>query len=155
MVILVSIPREKYRFIRAHLFKGAKEQGCFLFADTRLEGAVVNMQVKGMHLIKENRWDHQSDFHLDLKEDEKVKVMRKAKKSGYDLIECHSHRFSGVAKFSQSDISGLDAFVRYIWWKLPGKIYGALVWTKNDIAGDAWLPKKASPIIISEIRIIN
>lgn len=155
MVVMVSIPRQKYRFIRAHLFKGQKEQGCFLFVDTFFNSAVINLNVKEVHLIKPDKWDYQSDFHLELKDKEKVRVMLKAKKFNYDLIECHSHRSSGVAKFSPSDVHGLDEFVRYVWWKLPGKIYGALVWTKNDIAGQVWLPKKSIPIPVREIRIIN
>ena len=155
MIVLVSIPRQKYRFIRAHLFKGHKEQGCFLFVDARFNGAVINLYVKGVHLIKANKWDHQSDFHLELKDEEKVKVMLMAKKFNYDLIECHSHRSSDVAKFSPSDLHGLDEFVRYVWWKLPGAIYGALVWTKDDVTGQVWLPKKSVPLPLREIRIIN
>lgn len=155
MVVMVSIPRQKYRFIRSHLFKGQKEQGCFLFMYTHFNGAVINLYVKEVHLIKPDKWDHQSDFHLELKDKEKVKVMLKAKKFNYDLIECHSHRSSEVAKFSPSDVHGLDEFIRYVWWKLPGRIYGALVWTKNDIAGGVWLPKKSVPIPIREIRIIS
>ena len=78
-----------------------------------------------------------------------------ARKKNYDLIECHSHCSDGVADFSPSDTHGLDEFIRYVWWKLPGKIYGALVWTENDVAGKVWLPQNNVPIIISEIRIIN
>lgn len=155
MVVMVSIPRQKYRFIRSHLFKGQKEQGCFLFCDTRFNGGVINLYVKEVHLIKADKWDYQSDFHLELKDEEKVKIMLMARKENCDLIECHSHRSSGVAKFSPSDSHGLDEFVQYVWWKLPGKIYGALVWTKNDVAGQVWLPKKSVPISIREIRIIN
>ena len=155
MVVMVSVPRQKYRFIRSHLFNGAKEQGCFLFVDASINGAVINLFVKEVHFIKTDGWDHQSDFHLELSEKEKVKIMLKARKSNYDLIECHSHQFSGVAKFSSSDTYGLDEFIPYVWWKLPGKIYGALVWTKNDIAGLVWLPKRSAPLAIREIRIIS
>lgn len=155
MVVMLSIPRRKYRFIRSHLFKGQKEEGCFLFVDTSFNSAVIHLDVKEVHLIKPDKWDYQSDFHLELKDKEKVKVMLKAKKFNYDLIECHSHRSSGVANFSPSDAHGLDEFVRYVWWKLSGRIYGALVWTKNDIAGQIWLPKRSVPIPIREIRIIS
>jgi hypothetical protein len=155
MVVFVSIPRQKYRFIRLHLFKGQREEGCFLFADTCFNSGIIDLYIKEVHLIKADKWAHQSAFHLELKDKEKVRIMLMAKKFNYDLIECHSHRTSGVAKFSPGDAYELDEFVRYVWWKLPGKIYGALVWTKNDIAGQVWLPKKSDPIPIGEIRIIN
>lgn len=151
---MLSIPRQKYRYIRAHLFKNHKEQGCFLFVNTYFDSAVINLYVKELHLIKSNKWDYQSDSHLELKDEEKVKIMLKAKRSNYDLIECHSHRIS-EARFSLSDIRGLEEFIRYVWWKLPGKIYGAIVWTKDDVYGQIWLPKKPTPIPIREIRIIN
>ena len=155
MIAMLSIPRQKYRFIRSHLFKGRKEQGCFLFVDANFYSTVINLFVKKVHLIKADKWAHQSDFHLELKDEEKVKVMLMAKKMNYDLIECHSHCSNGVARFSPSDVHGLDEFIRYVWWKLPGKIYGALVWTENDVAGQVWLPKKNVPLPLDEIRIVN
>jgi hypothetical protein len=155
MVILLSIPRRINRLIRPHLFKDANEQGCFLFADTQINGAVINLNIKKIHLIKSDRWDYQSSFHLELKEREKVKIMLMARKKNYDLIECHSHCTFGIAKLSSSDKYGLNDFVQYVWWKLPGKIYGALVWTENDVTGLVWLPKNKEPQPIREIRIIN
>ena len=155
MVVLVSVARQKYRLIRAHLFKGHKEQACFLFADTHFNGGVIHLHVESVHFINKDKWDHQSEFNLELSEAEKVKVMLKAKKSNYDLIECHSHRSLGVANFSHSDKHGLDEFVKYVWWKLPGKIYAAVVWTENDVIGQIWLPKNNTPLPIKEIRITN
>ena len=155
MIVLVSIPRQKYRLIRSHLFKGHKEQGCFLFADTHFNGGMINLYVKEVHFIKADKWDHQSEFRLELKDKEKVKVMLMARRNNYDLIECHSHRSLGVAGFSPSDRYGLDEFVRYVWWKLPGKIYGALVWTENDIVGQVWLSNKNIPLPVKEIRITS
>jgi hypothetical protein len=155
MIVMVSIPRQQYRGIRAHLFRNREEQGCFLFAHTFINSGIINLFVKRVHLIKEDKWDHQSSFHLELSEKEKVKVMLMARKNNYDLIECHSHISAGAAGFSVTDLHGLDEFIRYVWWKMPGSIYTALVWTKNDIAGQTWLPKQSMPLPISEIRIVN
>lgn len=155
MIVMVSIPRQKYRLMRSHLFQGHKEQGCFLFADTRFDYGIMNLYVKEIHCITADSWDDHGESHLELNDEEKVRVMLMAQKRNYDLIECHSHRFCGVAKFSSSDIRGLDEFVPYVWWKLPSKIYGALVWTENDVAGQVWMPKKRNFLPVSEIRIIN
>jgi hypothetical protein len=155
MVVLLSIPRRVYRLIKPHLFKDANEQGCFLFSDTQINGGVINLNIKRIHLIKNDHWDYQSSFHLELKEKEKVKIMLMARRNNYDLVECHSHCTFGIAQLSSSDKYGLNEFIEYVWWKLPGKIYGALVWTENDVTGQVWLPKKKEPLSISEIRIIN
>jgi len=155
MIVLVSIPRQKYRLIMSHLFKGHKEQGCFLLAHTYFNGGMINLQVEAIHSVKADKWDYQSESHLELSDEEKVKVMLKARKLDCDLIECHSHRSLGVARFSPSDKHGLEEFVKYAWWKLPAKIYGAVVWTENDVIGQIWLPKDSIPIPIREIRITN
>lgn len=155
MIAIVSISRQHYRFIRAHLFKGRAEQACFLMAHSEINGAVIHLHVREAHYVHSDRWDFQSDFHLELSEAEKVKIMLKARDKDCDLIECHSHLMAGQARFSSSDVTGLGEFVPYVWWKLPGKIYGALVWTRTDVSGEIWLPKKKAPIQINEIRIVN
>ena len=155
MVVMLSIPRQKYRSIRTHLFRDQEEQGCFLFVDVHFYAGVINLCVKETYLLKPESWSYQSGYHLELKDEEKVKVMMMARRKNCDLIECHSHCSAGVAEFSSSDIHGLNEFIKYVWWKLPGKIYGALVWTENDVMGQVWFPQKNIPQNIGEIRIIN
>lgn len=153
--ISITFMEQQYNYVRSHLFKGKQEQGCFLFASSSKDNSSIEVNIKDVHLIETGGWSFQSGFHLELREEEKVRVMQKARKLDCDLIECHSHRFNGAASFSPSDVQGLGEFVQYIWWKLPGKIYGAVVFTKSDINGQIWLPKQTMPVPISEIRIID
>ena len=51
------------------------------------------------------------------------------------LIEVHNHAL-GVAQFSPIDRNGLEQFVPYILDSLPGRPYGATVWTSSDIYGE-------------------
>lgn len=153
MVVLISIARQQYRLLRSHLFKGQVEQGCFLFAQTHFDGGLIHLRAKEIHCVHADKWDAQSEFNLELNEKEKVKVMLKAKKYNCDLIECHSHCLCDVARLSSSDTQGLAEFVKYVWWKLPGKIYGALVWAESDVTGQVWLPRNTLPLPIREIRI--
>lgn len=155
MRVTLSFTEQQYSLVRKHLFTGKKEQGCFLFVTSDMDTSSILLNVKDVHLIEAFGWSYQSGFHLELDEQEKVKVMLKAREYECDLIECHSHRFSGLAAFSPSDTHGLDEFVQYVWWKLPGKIYGAIVFTKSDVRGQIWLPKEAVSIPISEIRVID
>jgi hypothetical protein len=153
MLVSLSFTEEQHRLVRQHLFKGRKEQGCFLFISSNIKGSAIELRVKDIHIIEAAGWSYQSGYHLELDEREKVNVMLKARESDCDLMECHSHRFNSVATFSPSDVHGLDEFVQYIWWKLPGKIYGAVVFTKTDTRGQIWLPRQVSPVSISEIKI--
>ncbi|MDD5464914.1 MAG: hypothetical protein PHP73_01005 [Candidatus Omnitrophica bacterium] len=155
MRVILFLTEQQYNLVRSHLFKGKKEQGCFLFVNSIMDAQLIELKVKDVHKVEAGGWSYQSGCHLELEEKEKVKVMLKAREYGCDLIECHSHRFGGLATFSPSDIHGLSEFVRYIWWKLPGKIYGAVVFTKSDVRGQIWLPKQENSVFISEIKVID
>ncbi|MFA6357400.1 MAG: hypothetical protein WCY09_01845 [Candidatus Omnitrophota bacterium] len=155
MFIALSFVERQYSLVRKHLFRGRKEQGCFLFVKSSIKPSSIEFEVKDIHAIGAGGWVYQSDCHLELDEREKVEVMLKAREYDCDLMECHSNRFNGPAAFSPSDVHGLDAFVQYVWWKLPNKLYGAVVFTKNGVRGQIWLPKQSKPLLINEIRVVD
>ncbi|HHT9138306.1 MAG TPA: hypothetical protein ACFYEK_13825 [Candidatus Wunengus sp. YC60] len=155
MRTVLSFTSQQYNLIRAHLFRGKKEQGCFLFATSRINEPTIELNIKDIHLIESGGWSYQNGCHLELDEKEKVKVMLKAREYDSDLIECHSHRFNGSATFSPSDVQGLEEFVQYVWWKLPNKLYGAVIFTNNDAQGQIWLPKQSNPLLINEMVIVD
>lgn len=114
------------------------------------------MTAEDIYLIPQKAWDFQGQAYLELSEEEKVKIMIMARKRDFSLIECHSHRSPhGVADFSPSDVKGLEEFITYIRWKLPGKKYGALVWAENSVKGVIWDGKRLSPLPIDEVKIVG
>lgn len=155
MRVTLSFTEQQYSLVRTHLFKGKKEQGCFLFVGRTINTSSIELKVRDIHIIEATGWSYQSSFHLELDEKEKVKVMLKARQHDSDLIECHSHRLDGSSTFSPSDVHGLEEFVQYVWWKLSGKIYGAIVFTKSDVQGKIWLPKQNNPMSINEIKVFD
>ena len=156
MEAIITIPEEFYNELRRHLFKGRKEQGAFLFATDSGTSSNINLNVEGIYLVKSTGWDVQESSYLELNEQEKVKVMITARNKNCNLVECHSHRSTqGVAQFSPSDVVGLEQFVSYVRWKLPGKKYAALVWTKTSVYGQLWNTDNPIPIPVREVRIIK
>jgi len=114
------------------------------------------MTAEDIYLIPEKAWDFQGQTYLELSEEEKVKIMIMARNRNLSLIECHSHRNpDGIADFSPSDVKGLEEFIGYVRWKLPGKKYGALVWAENSVKGAMWDGKKGPPMPINEVSIIE
>ncbi len=114
------------------------------------------MTAEDIYLIPEKAWDFQGQAYLELSEEEKVKIMIMARKRNLSLIECHSHRSPHwVADFSPSDVKGLEEFITYIRWKLPGKKYGALVWAENSLKGVVWDVKTPLPLPIDEVKIVG
>ena len=151
----VLIPEELYITLRRHLFKENQEQGAFLFAKESASSNGTDLIVKDIHLIQTGAWDVQNSFYLELSEEEKVKIMLHARDRDFDLIECHSHRNNGPAAFSLSDIRGLKEFLGYVRWKLPGKKYGALVWTESSVHGQVWDLKNNLRFPIKKVCIIG
>jgi hypothetical protein len=156
MDVNVVIPEKLYKALKQHLFTGRKEQGAFLFASETSGVSEMNLTAADIYLIPPSAWDVQESTYLELSDEEKVKIMIMAKKRDCHLIECHSHRSPyGAACFSPSDIYGLEEFVSYVRWKLPGKKYGALVWAKDSVCGQIWDGTNPTPLPVKEVRIIR
>jgi hypothetical protein len=156
MDVKIFISEKMYDALRKHLFKGRKEQGAFLFATDSTRSSEMILTVKEIYLIPSDAWDIQDVCYLELSQEEKVKVMMMAKTLNCHLIECHSHRNPyGVAHFSFSDLKGLDEFISYIRWKLPGKKYGALIWTESSISGMIWDMISPGPIPVKTVCIVK
>jgi hypothetical protein len=150
------ISENLYRALRKHLFKGKEEQGAFLFAIDATGFSEMTLKVEDVYLIPPEAWDVQKSYYLELSQTEKVKIMLMARKRNCHLIECHSHRSRyGMKFFSPSDIYGLKEFITYVRWKLPGKKYGALVWTKKSLYGELWDPNSLSPHTLKGFYIIS
>jgi hypothetical protein len=114
------------------------------------------MTAEDIYLIPQKAWDFQGQAYLELSEEEKVKIMIMARNRNFSLIECHSHRSPhGVAEFSPSDLKGLEEFIGYVRWKLPGKKYGALVWAESTVKGLIWDCKRPAPLPINEVSIVG
>lgn len=154
MIADIIIPENLHESIRKHLFQGYTEQAAFMFATESFRNGQIELKVDEIYLIPAEAWDVQSFYFLELSQEEKVKIMKMARDLDRHPIECHSHRHSdGPAYFSASDIIGLDEFVQYVRWKLPGKKYGALVWTKSSVYGQVWNDKKSSVPLPATVRI--
>lgn len=152
----ILIPEDLYQALRKHLFKGNKEQGAFLFATDTTGFSEMALEVEDIYLIPAEAWDVQKSYYLELSQEEKVKIMLMARKRDRHLIECHSHRNPcEMVYFSPSDIYGLEEFISYVRWKLPGKKYGALVWTKTSVYGQVWDPSNVTPLAVKGVYIIR
>ena len=92
MKIVVIFSASHYRRLLSHLFSGSSEQGAFLFATEYRTKMEAVFRVNDIRSVPNDGWDYQERAYLELKESEKVKVMRIAKARGCSLIECHSHR---------------------------------------------------------------
>lgn len=147
MPITLLLSRELSLRLHDHLFHGDSEQVAFLLAMPR-EGESRELRLTDVYLAPPEEFEDRTPFYVSLVSEVRPKVIKWAWDRGACLVEAHSHRGAGPAAFSPSDLAGLDEFVPHVWWRLKGKPYVALVFTRNGFDALAWIsgPQEAEPV---------
>ena len=128
------------------------EQAAFGFAKTISEGEVTTFNVIDWLPIEETGFAHQSGYHIELADEMRPFLIKRAHDLQTSLVEFHSHPFSARAEFSPSDLIGLDEFVPHVWWRLKGRPYLAIVVTPSQFDALAWVTSPRSPVPLKELR---
>lgn len=135
----IAIPEGVARTLRGHLFQGRLEQAAFLFVRVERNDREVVLLAEDCYCVPSSGWIHQGEVYLEMKDEERGKIMKLARQRSRAVIDCHSHPGSGArVAFSPSDISGITDFAAYAKWKLPGQPYGAMVWSEKSVDAVVW-----------------
>ena len=92
-------------------------------------------------------------YHLELTDEVRAGVIKRAHDLGASIVEFHSHAGSRPAAFSPTDQRGLREFVPHVWWRLGKKPYFAVVVTHNDFDGLAWISDPKNPQHLDGIMV--
>jgi hypothetical protein len=152
--IQIQLPDGCFERLREHLLPegGVCEEAAFLF--TRViesEGAII-LSVIGEVLILPSGFASRSRFYLELADETRAAVTKRAHDLNAGLIECHSHPGQHGACFSWSDLHGFDDFVPHIRWRLARRPYAALVFATDSVDALAWY---GEPGAVGRIDTIN
>jgi len=154
MTRIVEIPREMADRLRRHLFQGELEEGAFIFARLVEERDVLTLEGLELYLVPPEGWRVQTNFRLEMTDEERVKILKLVRDKDLCLIDCHSHPASnGDVWFSPSDRDGIEEFAPYVRWKLDGKLYAAMVWGEDSVDAVVWEGDFEQPRRIDEIHI--
>jgi len=94
-----------------------------------------------------------SKYYIELSNDTKAFLIKKAHDLQTSLVECHSHLGPWPAEFSPSDFSGFREFVPHILWRLSGRPYLAVVTTpRTDFDGLVWISPDQNPVQLDAIQ---
>lgn len=147
MPTTLLISRELCTRLHDHLFQGDSEQVAFLLA-IPLRGEAWKLRLIDAYLVPPEEFEDRTPFHLSLAPEVRPQIIKWAWDRGACLVEAHSHRETEPAVFSASDLAGLNEFVPHVWWRLQGKPYVALVFTRNSFDGLAWIsgPHQGEPV---------
>lgn len=126
--------------IRTHLFPrgGLCEEAAFLFTHAVDSSEGFTLSVIEDILIPPKGFASRSRFYLELTDETRALVIKRAHDLNAGLIECHSHPGQHHASFSWSDLHGFDEFVPHVHWRLPGRIYAAIVFAPDSVDALAW-----------------
>lgn len=87
----------------------------------------------------------QSEFHLELADEVRASIIKRAHALGASLVEFHFHAGPWPAAFSGSDFMGFEEFVPHVWWRLKGKPYLAIVVARSGFDALVWLEAPDRP----------
>jgi hypothetical protein len=146
----IEIEATDYQRLREHLM-GEVEQVAFLF--TEPYSGDCRLRVRDLRLLSSDGFDFQSGYHVELADEIRPEVIKRAWDEDACLIEAHSH-VRGPAGFSPSDLWGFEEWVPHVRWRLGGRPYVALVFAPNDFDALVW-DGEGSPVPLEAMDIIG
>ena len=157
MKIIISIPSRDYVSIRKNLLpnKMIVEEVGFIFADIIRTNSEVRFLFREWYHIQPSQYDVQTAGHVFLRDDMRPIIIKRAHDLRAAVIEIHSHLGNGPAQFSSSDLLGFTEFVPHVRWRLDGRPYAAIVFTRSDFDALAWIGDGSKPILLTRIEILR
>ena len=133
---VVSVPERIYRKVRRHLLPWwhRTEEAAFLYVG-RAEDAFEYLE---WYPVPATGFASRSAYYLELNDETRAKVIKRAHDLGASIVELHSHLGRGQAQFSPSDLAGFRDFVPHVLWRLKHLPYFAIVITRTGFDGFVW-----------------
>jgi len=147
----IVISQSQFDEVWNHLLpeEDQREHAAFMFAEFMEKPEYPNLLVHELLLVKEGSFVEQKQDYLELSDEIRLQVIKKAHNTGLALIELHSHPFPGkwAASFSLADMTGLSETVPNMLWRLPNRPYTAIVVAPTGFDALIWSePGKADGI---------
>ncbi|GAB5403933.1 MAG: hypothetical protein Aurels2KO_21640 [Aureliella sp.] len=148
----LKLSGKDYDDIQQHLFANrACEEAAFVFCSDELEGDVLALVPKELWLLPPAAFQSRSEVYLELTDETRAKLIKRAHDLEACLVEIHSHPRQIDAEFSWSDLSGFETFVPHIRWRLRGRPYVAIVFSSTSFDSLVWIGAK-SPVGVCSIE---
>lgn len=149
------IESDNYRQLMDHLARDnrALEEAAFLFCGFNNDGNDAKLLPVEMLLLSPEAFVKQFDFHLELRDDVRASLIKRAHDLKCCLVEIHSHTEQLEAEFSWSDLRGFEEFVPHVRWRLKGRPYVAVVYAKDSFDALVWQDQTNTPDPLAAIIV--
>ena len=149
----LAVPSRIHAQLIDHLLDSKVEQVAFLLAAQEGNAGRLCLRVRDLVCMPEKDLDRQSAAHVSLAEDVRPQLIKWAFDSGACLVEAHSHLSDHPAMFSSTDLAGLREFVPHVWWRLRGRPYMALVFSRTGFDALAWISARDKPEPVAFLQV--
>jgi len=150
---IIALTKPEYSRLRAHLLPPGSEdeEAAFAFADVEQTDGCCFVPREWL-LLTPDDFAHRSPYHLELADETRARIIKRAHDLGTSIVEFHSHPCNLVG-FSQSDSAGMAEFVPHVWWRLKGRPYAAVVIAPDGLEGFAWTKNPQTSERIAGLKV--
>jgi hypothetical protein len=125
---------------------GTIEQAAFLYVAHTVAGEELVFDVVTHELLMRSEdFAAQYSDYLELEDDARVRIIKRAHALNASVVEIHSHPSSWPAEFSLSDRAGLRETVPHVRWRLKGRSYLAVVVALSSYDALVWAGQDDEP----------
>jgi len=151
----VIIPRVIYKRIHKYLIPKLMdvENVAFIFTEVLKENKNIQLKFKSWYAVKPDEYKYRSRHYVELKDEMRPKIIKMAFDLNAAIIELHSHLSDKRVRFSPSGIEGFGEFVPHVLWRLKGKPYTAIVFSKKAFDGLIWIDDARKPNQLTKISV--
>jgi len=138
----------------AHLLQNDVEQVAIVFAAVDARHEAVTFAAQDAYFATPDDFEIQSEFHVELTDEARARMIKRAWDTGTSPVEFHSHPGDcRTARFSRSDLDGFAEYVPHCRWRLRGRPYLAVVVSPAGADGLVWVGAGSVPGALTAIRL--
>lgn len=157
MKCFIDLTERQHRAIWKHLLpEGAsKESAAFVFAEVLERNGSLVLKASDYFLVGQDGFNVQLDDYIELTDESRIAIIKRAHQTNTALVELHSHPFDSpwAAGFSLADMKGFQETVPHMWWRLPGRPYAAIVASPRGFDSLIWRKDPHSPENLTALRV--
>lgn len=153
---VIEISDAAWRELRNHLLPpdSQTEEGAFLLArHEQSDGQHVVLRHIETILLGHQDFASQENDYLELADETRARLIKRAHDQDASLIEFHSHPGPYPACMSPADLLGLSEFVPHVLWRLKQRPYAAVVVAPSGFDGLLWSPPGTQPQALKGLNI--
>lgn len=154
MTVFLLLRAELKEELWHHLLQNDIEQVAIVFAAVDAKEDTTAFIARDAYLATADDFEIHSEFHVELTDGARARIIKRAWDTGASPIEFHSHPGdSWGAMFSPSDMYGFSDYVPHCRWRLRGLPYLAVVVTPAGMDALAWTGANGKPVGLDAIRL--